>query len=217
MKTDMVISGWLRELHKEDEKEIILENPHLGRISALSLMKNFALANSFPDADCFYEPRNADLSSVRIPNCTLRIYATDEECNPETAMMAMDKAIYGGDLDIGVEWEGYSEYSVLDMWIDSATIGGHDLVAELESYMGKFLHIIVESSVDVPEEITVWRLKELCTDAITRLVHNKVDELTRKKGNKFSALSSESFKDYAFLCVLRELNMTFSEHENIVN
>lgn len=59
-------------------------------------------------------------------------------------MMALDNFMYGGDYNSLITYEGYSEYTITDIILNEMAIGGHNLVAELESHVGKYCHILLD-------------------------------------------------------------------------
>lgn len=223
MKAAIHFAGKLKKCANGSRKEIILDSPHLGEIDVLDNLKWFAVANapSFPELqkdDPDWGDAFPELNDAKIPGCTLRIYATDEECNLETAMMAMDKTVYGGDFDIGVQWEGYSEYTIDDLWIDSAVIGGHDLVSELKPRAGKFLHIIAETEVGEPVKMDEFHLERTLSDALEIIIRAEMDKfLSMNKDKKFASLylapSMEQFYDHVLLNVLNRLDMSYAEYK----
>ena len=79
-----------------------------------------------------------------IEDCNLRIYFTDEECELEDAMLAMDALMYGGDIKTKVSYCGYSEYTITGLDLEEFSIGGHDLESELRSHYGEYMHMIIE-------------------------------------------------------------------------
>lgn len=89
---------------------------------------------------------NRGLGGTRaiIDDCNLRIYFTDNKCTLEEAMMAMDKLMYGGDIQLKTSLTGYSEYTITGMSLDEFSIGGHSLEYEIESHIGNYAHIILE-------------------------------------------------------------------------
>lgn len=76
-------------------------------------------------------------------NANLRIYATDKECSLEEAENCLIRTLYG-DMTTDIALEGYSEYTITGYCLEDFSIGGHDLEQELISYMGKYIHFILE-------------------------------------------------------------------------
>ena len=79
-----------------------------------------------------------------IDECNLRVYFTDEECELEDAMLAMDVMMYGGDIQTKVTYVGYSEYTITGLNLDEFSIGRHDLDSEFRSHYGEYCHILIE-------------------------------------------------------------------------
>lgn len=79
-----------------------------------------------------------------IEDCNLRAYFSDKECDLETAMVAMDVLMYGGDIKTKISLCGYSEWTITGLNLDEFTIGGHDLDRELGSHYGEYCHLIIE-------------------------------------------------------------------------
>lgn len=108
--------------------------------SIIDSIESFARDNGF-----FSETRQG-LGGRRaiIENCNLKIYFTDEECELEEAMMAMDELMFGGEIQTKVSKVGYSEYSITGLNLDEFTIGGHNLRLELWDHCGEYCHFIIE-------------------------------------------------------------------------
>ena len=81
---------------------------------------------------------------VTVNNCNLRILVTDKECSLEDAEGALLDRLYGGNLFADLSNVGYSEYTILSMEVDTLKLGGHDLTEELKSFIGKYIHFILE-------------------------------------------------------------------------
>ena len=79
-----------------------------------------------------------------IPNCSVIAYFTDKECTLEEAMMALDKFLYGGDMNLNVEARGYSEESIESLDVTDMTIGGHNIYNEIDSHFGEYCHLIIQ-------------------------------------------------------------------------
>lgn len=91
-----------------------------------------------------YHNRGLGGTRAIIDDCNLRIYFTDNKCTLEEAMMAMDKLIYGGEIQLRTSLIGYYEYTITYMSLDEFSIGGHSLECEMESHIGNYVHIILE-------------------------------------------------------------------------
>lgn len=85
-------------------------------------------------------------SRTVVPNVSMRIYATNKKCSLDDAVGALITKLYG-ELDSDIGYAGYSEYTVTDYFCDKFAIGGHDLQAELSQYVGKYVHIVIETEV----------------------------------------------------------------------
>jgi hypothetical protein len=79
-----------------------------------------------------------------IENCNLRAYFADKECDLNTAMIAMDVLMYGGDIKTKVRLCGYSEWTITGLNLEEFSIGGHDLNREFDSHYGEYCHLIIE-------------------------------------------------------------------------
>jgi hypothetical protein len=76
----------------------------------------------------------------------VRYYITDKEVTEEEAKKALIFKAFGGDVDkIVFVLDAYSEYSILELEED-LTIGGHNLISELNAYDGKFLTLIIQQA-----------------------------------------------------------------------
>lgn len=81
--------------------------------------------------------------SILVPNVFLRFHLSDREVSLYEAeekqiMMSI------GELDIYTEWYGYSEYTIEGYSVQNFTIGNHDIESILNTYIGKYAHIILE-------------------------------------------------------------------------
>lgn len=75
-----------------------------------------------------------------IPNCSLSIWYTEDECSFEEAQEALLNKL-DGCLTVRVVLLGYSEYTITDLKLDEFSIGGHDLKRELRDHMGEYCWI----------------------------------------------------------------------------
>lgn len=100
----------------------------------------------FADEHGLFGEHNKGLGGRKayIDDCNLRAYFTDEECELEEAMLAMDMLMYGGDIKTRVNWVGYSEWTITGLDLEEFSIGGHDLEWEFSSHSGKYCHLIIE-------------------------------------------------------------------------
>lgn len=83
----------------------------------------------------------------------VRYFITDKE---NTENKAKEKLLHklSGDLSVKYELEAYSEFTVLE-WEQELIVGGHDLIKELESFMGKYLVLIIEEPTPPETEGTI--------------------------------------------------------------
>ena len=73
----------------------------------------------------------------------IRIYVTDKECSLEEAESCLIETLCG-DVMTDIALEGYSEYTITGYCLEDFSIGGHDLEQVLTSYIGKYIHFILE-------------------------------------------------------------------------
>lgn len=85
---------------------------------------------------------NTDIS-VYAPNVFFRFYVSDAKCTLEEAEKGYVEKILGS-LDIYSTWYGYSEYTIEGYNIENFTVGNHDIEKILESYDGKYIHILID-------------------------------------------------------------------------
>jgi hypothetical protein len=81
--------------------------------------------------------------SIYKPNIFFRFYVSDEKCSLEEAVKGHLEELFGA-LDIYTTWYGYSEYTIEGYSTDNFTIGNHDLNKILKSYVGKYIHILID-------------------------------------------------------------------------
>ena len=70
--------------------------------------------------------------------------ATDKECSLEEAEGALVDRLYGDEVYAYLENIGYSEFTITGVDIEELRIGGHDIIEELRSYEGKYVHLVLE-------------------------------------------------------------------------
>lgn len=91
----------------------------------------------------YYDSPNLGGQRATIPSASIRIYATNKACSLDEATGTLISHLYGcADSDIG--YEGYSEYTITGYYNKTFTIGGHNLAVELERYLGKYVHFVLE-------------------------------------------------------------------------
>jgi hypothetical protein len=71
-------------------------------------------------------------------------YITDETVTEDQALEASVRKDLGGDVQAEFILDAYSSWTIMD-FKQEAVVGGHDLIAELESYEDKFCTLIIES------------------------------------------------------------------------
>jgi hypothetical protein len=104
--------------------------------------------NGYPekgDYDWLDEPILADVLAQDITNygnnLSVRYFISDSELDEDQLNLELMKTIYGNDIDsdnvrFGVRYSEYTGY----LWTDEdIMIGGHDLLEELKSHIGKYL------------------------------------------------------------------------------
>ena len=75
-----------------------------------------------------------------IPNCSLSIWYTDDECTFEEAQEALLNKL-DGCLTVHTVLLGYSEYTITGLALDIFSIGGHDLEREFKDHIGEYCWI----------------------------------------------------------------------------
>ena len=75
-----------------------------------------------------------------IPNYSLSIWYTEDECSFEEAQEALLNKL-DGCLTVHTVFLGYSEYTITGLALDEFSIGGHDLERELRDHMGEYCWI----------------------------------------------------------------------------
>ena len=97
---------------------------------------------SFADIKWDYEDWLGGTESV-IPNANLRMYICDKECSLDEAVEAL-LLKFDGKVETNISLAGYSECTITGYDCEKFTIGGHDLDAELSTYMKKYIHLVLE-------------------------------------------------------------------------
>lgn len=84
---------------------------------------------------------------------TVRYYISDWELSEEALITNWLDRIEGeGEAKYLVHYSDYTGY----LWTDQEfKIGGHDILAELASYEGKYLHLEIEYNVEAKQEQTI--------------------------------------------------------------
>lgn len=78
-----------------------------------------------------------------INNAKIHIYITDKKTSYEEATLHLLEKLYGNVYN-NIENIGYSEYTIIGLRIKDLNIGGHDLVKELKSHIGEYVHFVLE-------------------------------------------------------------------------
>jgi hypothetical protein len=82
-------------------------------------------------------------STDTLKNIFFRFYSSNKECTLEGAIKGHVKKISGNLTAVGQEY-GYSEYTVEGFDVTALVLGGHNLGKIMESYEGKYLHILID-------------------------------------------------------------------------
>lgn len=82
-----------------------------------------------------------------IPECSLRIYFTDEKCTLEEVEELVADVFDGGLLST-IALTGYSEYTITGCECEDFRIGGHDLDRELRDHLGQYCWFILRSCLE---------------------------------------------------------------------
>lgn len=133
---ELHLAGWLCRDYdgllalKEDDRSC----------SKRSIMKDIEY---FSDDTCEYDsPYLGGMRSI-IQNVSMRVYATSKKCSLDDAMCALVSHLDGTVIS-DIEYEGYSEWTITGYSCKEFTIGGHNLDAELDKYIGKYIHLVFE-------------------------------------------------------------------------
>ena len=130
LKGYLHIYDYDKEWRLEDGQRYDLSNKSC---DLLDKLYEFAIENSF----CIG-------LDILIPNCNLRIYATNNKSTLDEAQTYL-LGVFDGLIESDLYYWGYSEYTVVGFSVDSFTIGGHDLKKELKQYVGKYVHFVLET------------------------------------------------------------------------
>lgn len=90
-----------------------------------------------------YDDSNLGGTISMISNAKIHIYITDKKTSYEEATLHLLEKLYGNVYN-NIENIGYSEYTITGFRIKDLNIGGHNLVKELRSHIGKYVHFILE-------------------------------------------------------------------------
>ena len=81
-----------------------------------------------------------------IPDCKMNAYFTKSKCSLDVAIRSVYEHLYGTVCG-KAEYTGYSEWTILGLYVDSLTIGGHDLFKEFESHIGEYVHLCINEDL----------------------------------------------------------------------
>lgn len=86
-------------------------------------------------------------------NAIMRVYVTDKECDIDDAMTYIVARLYGevfvvaklyGQVFADIRNAECSEWGITGFDVEEFRIGGHDLNAELDRYIGQYIHFVLE-------------------------------------------------------------------------
>jgi hypothetical protein len=78
----------------------------------------------------------------------VRYYITKDKMTEEKAAEKLIQKM-SGVLEAEYELDAYSEWTIME-WKENLSVGGHDLISELQSHEGKYLVLIIESTPTQP-------------------------------------------------------------------
>lgn len=81
--------------------------------------------------------------SLYIPNCSLSYYISNKEISLEEIQEKHLRKLFGA-IDVYGENYGYSAWTIMGFNVDTLTIGNHNLNQILRSYIGKYIHILID-------------------------------------------------------------------------
>ena len=136
---EMTIQGWL--CHDEDGLIAVKNTKRANRWSADSIQE---IIEDFVSKKVErYDDDSLGGRRMFIPNVAMRLYVTDKRCTLDEAVGSLISHMYG-DLQSDIGYEGYSEWTITGYYCKEFRIGGHDLAKELERYIDKYIHLVVE-------------------------------------------------------------------------
>ena len=94
------------------------------------------------------EDNNQIEASIFIPRISFRAYFSDNKCSLNEAENNQILLSIGA-LDIFQEWYGYSEWTIMGYDVENFKLvsedgGEHDLEKIFKSYIGKYVHILID-------------------------------------------------------------------------
>lgn len=135
---ELHLQGWL--CHNEDNLISLKASKNDSKWAAQSIQSDIF---DFAKNSDYYSSPGLGGQRATIPSAAIRIYATNKECSLDEATGALISHLYGC-ADSDVEYEGYSEYTITGYSNKAFTVGGHNLAVELERYLGKYVHFVLE-------------------------------------------------------------------------
>ena len=135
---ELHLQGWL--CHNEDNLISLKASKNDSKYAAQSIQSDIF---DFAKNSDYYSSPGLGGQRATIPSAAIRIYATNKECSLDEATGALISHLYGC-ADSDIEYEGYSEYTITGYSNKTFTVGGHNLAVELERYLGKYVHFVLE-------------------------------------------------------------------------
>lgn len=135
MKT-LIIQGWLTR----DEEGLLAVNKERDDSPDYARSIQLRIHDTFSQYIQHYDNYLGGEKAI-IPNASIRVYATNKECDLTDAMSAFVGHI-DGILISNLENYGYSEWTILGYYCAEFKIGAHDLDKELNRYIGKYIHFV---------------------------------------------------------------------------
>lgn len=137
-----IFNGFIRQGCEDIELVRIkkdLENKYSYRLNLFNAIQAFV-------GSVYYDDSNPEFwgSISEIKNVNMYAYFSSDECTLEEAKMAFDCRIYGGDLYLAIENQGYSDWTITGYNVSTAMLGGHDLWSELVAHEGEYMHLVVK-------------------------------------------------------------------------
>lgn len=110
--------------------------------SGLLSLHSYGEADDILFLSSIREPVAEELGFIQGKQVTARYWITDRECTKDEANDCFMKEVMGyGEADFGSRYSECTGY----LWTDEElNIGGHDLIEELNSYIGKWLILEIE-------------------------------------------------------------------------
>lgn len=85
------------------------------------------------------------------PLVSVRYFICDKKTNLEEAEKLLIYKMFGGKLNVEYELDAYSEYTI-EEWNQDLTVGGHDLIQELNFYNEKYAILVIEIQQPASQE-----------------------------------------------------------------